>query len=73
MKATPKRKVSNHYWTRARLAAAAIAKMAAGETIAATALWNRIDTRDTRPIYNQRQIRKQRRQRFAAGDRHAFA
>ena len=67
------KRASFHKMTRARLAAAALAKMAAGETIAATALWSRIDTRDTRPIYNQRQKRKHRRQLFAAGDRRAFA
>lgn len=64
---------SFHKMTRARLAAAALAKMAAGEMIAATALWSRIDTRDTRPIFNQRQKRKHRRQLYAAGDRHSFA
>ncbi len=73
MKTVTKRKVSGHYWTRARLAAAAIAKMQAGESIAAIELWNRIDTRDTRPMHNQRQKRKARRQLFAAGDRRAFA
>ena len=65
---------SGHYWTRARLAAAALAKIAAGEGVAAvTSLWSRIEVRDQRPVYNQRQRRKQRRQLFAAGDRFAFA
>lgn len=73
-KRTPSfKRESLHKMTRASIAAAALSKMASGEMIAATALWSRIDTRDTRPIYNQRQKRKQRRQRFAAGDRRAFA
>jgi hypothetical protein len=66
------KRASRHKMTRARIAAAALAKMAAGEAIAATALWSRIEIRETRPIYNQRQLRKQRRQRHAAGDRRAF-
>lgn len=68
-----KARKSGHYWTRARLAAAALAKQAAGEVVAATSLWSRIEVRDQRPVYNQRQRRKQRRQLFAAGDRFAFA
>jgi hypothetical protein len=68
-----KTRKSGHYWTRARLAAAALAKMAAGEGVAATSLWSRVEVRDQRPVYNQRQRRKQRRQLFAAGDRFAFA
>lgn len=69
-----KTRKSGHYWTRARLAAAALAKIAAGEGVAAvTSLWSRIEVRDQRPVYNQRQRRKQRRQLFAAGDRFAFA
>jgi hypothetical protein len=72
MKTTPKRKISGHYWTRARLAAAALAKQAAGEGVAARGIWNRIDVQQTKPLLNQRQRRKLRRQRFAAGDRHAF-
>lgn len=64
---------SGHYWTRARIAAAALAKQAAGELTAAQHLWTRLEVRDHTPVYNQRQRRKNRRRAYAAGNRFAFA
>lgn len=70
-----KPRTSGHYWTRARLAAAALAKQAAGEVMAAQSLWTRLDVRDSLPSLSQRQVRKNRRRAYAAGRRHhqAFA
>lgn len=67
------KRASGHTMTRARIAAAAISKMKAGETIAAQTLWNRIETQESRPMHNQRQKRKARRQLYAAGVRRCFA
>jgi hypothetical protein len=64
-------KQSGHYFTRARIIAAALA---APDPATAMALWARVEQpRSQVPTFNQKKKRKQRRQLYAAGVSSAFA
>jgi hypothetical protein len=65
--------MSNHRYTAKRLVAMAAALIAQGKDFEAQSFLSRIGQKDTIPQRNQRQRRKARRQRWAAGDRFAFA
>lgn len=73
MKARPTIKPpSRHRFTRRVLIASAMAAMAAGDTIEANRILSMIGNDETKPSVSQAKKRRQQRQRWAAGDRHAF-
>lgn len=74
MKTRPKNmRQTGHYFTAARMVAAALAAGKDGNLMLQARLLGRVGTKEKQRTLNQRQIRKTRRQRWAAGDRTAFA
>ncbi len=67
------KRASGHSMTRAKIAAAALDLQARGKILSAMQFWNHLEVQQAREPMNQRQRRKHRRQRWASGDRFAFA
>lgn len=72
-KRTPAARQSGHKITRARAAAAWAVALARGDVMQANRFAQMLDRREHGHPPNQRQKRKARRARHAAGDRRAFS
>ena len=67
------RRMSRHYWTRARITKAAAEAQKVGNKMEAMRLAALIGVTEPMARSNQRQRRKSRRQSFASGNKKAFS